>query len=74
MTNTHAIFIDETEYTATQFFDVDTDESGVDITDAMTGEHICEITDENIPDVYGDEEGTLEFEKRVIAAIQEAEK
>ena len=72
MKNTYAVFVDGDEYTCTQFFDVDTQQDGLDIKDALTQEHIGEMFGETIPDLDEMDVDEIEgFEARVTAFIEE---
>jgi len=70
--NQYAVFVDDVEYTCTQFFNVDTQQDGLDIKDALSQEHIGEMFGETIPDLDSEDYAELEgFEARVTAFIEE---
>ena len=72
MKNTYAVFVDGVEYTCTQFFDIDSQQDGLDIKDAMSQKHIGEMFDETIPDMDEEDADEIEgFEERVTAFIEE---
>ena len=69
--NQYAVFVDEVEYTCTQFFDTDKGD-GLDIKDAMSQKHIGEMFGETIPDLDSEDYAEVEgFEARVSAFIEE---
>lgn len=71
MKNTYAVFVAGSEYTCTQFFDVDKQMDGIDIKDAMTGKHIGEMLGETIPELEDEDDAVTGFEARVESFIEE---
>lgn len=63
MNTQKAVFQFGNEYTCTNFFDVDTQASGVDI--SLDGNHLGSIIGLSIPDI-DDEEENIKFDNEVI--------
>jgi hypothetical protein len=69
MKNQKAVFVSGTEYTCTEFFDVDKQTGGIDIKDEQ-GNHVGEMLGEVIPDI-DDEDENVNFDERVTKFIEE---
>ena len=67
MENTAAVFVAGNEYTCKQFYETDTNTDGIDISDALTGEHIGEMFNITIPDMDDPDYDVLftDFEEKV---------
>lgn len=63
MKNQKSVFEFGEEYVCTQFFDVDSQTSGVDV--SLNGEHLGSILDISIPEI-DDEEENIKFDNEVI--------
>jgi hypothetical protein len=71
MKNQKAVFEFGNEYNCTEFFDVDTQASGVDV--SVMGKHLGSIIGISIPDI-DDEEENIEFDNEVINWIVDNDK
>lgn len=68
MKNQKSVFTACDEFVCTQFYDVDSNQSGVDI--SRDDVHLGEILGLSIPDI-DDEEENINFDKKVIDWIEE---
>lgn len=71
MNTQKAVFQFGNEYQLTEFFDIDTQASGVDV--SLDGEHLGSIIGLSIPDIE-DEEENIKFDNEVINWLVENEK
>jgi len=72
MNTQKSVFEFGNEYVCTNFFNIDTQASGVDV--SLNGEHIGSIIGITIPDDIDDIEENVKFDKEVIAWIVDNEK
>ena len=63
MKNQKAVFEFGNEYNCTEFYDVDINAGGIEV--SLNGEHLGSIIGVNIPDIEDDEEN-IKFDKEVV--------